>query len=255
MEVDWKKHIDNDFSYSNKVNNKPKNFDEKMGQFTSNNLTLEPRLQEYIKKKKFYIDNKIQQEISLEREYGISNSDILIIKKFMRGDKKIYDKEVHNKIMSKETLSKKEREYFPSKSFRDDDQKNFGYRKTTKINEFDPKKTVVLKNSVIKDDDILDFRDLSTSFTTVKGKGFQLENTKMDKKVAGILDNAEDYSRFDCKEGRIRKSYGYASVEDHNYQFINKRCGTGDDSSVLRQGQSSRADNKERRTKYERNVA
>lgn len=52
-------------------------------------IGLEPRLLEYIKKKKFFKENRIEVEF-LDKEFAITNADILKIKAFMKGDKKNY---------------------------------------------------------------------------------------------------------------------------------------------------------------------
>lgn len=49
-------------------------------------MMLEPRLMEYIKKKKFYKENGIEIEF-LDKEYGISKSDSAKIKAYLKGDK------------------------------------------------------------------------------------------------------------------------------------------------------------------------
>jgi hypothetical protein len=55
-----------------------------------NNLTLEPRLQEYLKKKSYYKKNNIDPPFDLEREFNISRDDKLRIKGFLTGAKDLY---------------------------------------------------------------------------------------------------------------------------------------------------------------------
>lgn len=270
----WSTYIDKDFNFSNKVNTSTKGFDEKIGMFRSNNLSLDPRLQEYIKKKKYYSENNIEVDVPLEKEYGITQSDTIIIKNFMRGNTKIYDNKVLPKILKSDNVSVDRN--FPSKYFRDDEQKNYGYKKRN-ISEFDPKDKVELKRRDINEDEILDFRDLSSTYNSGT-KGFKIDDTRfdprIDSKVQRVKGNSEEYSRFmsqykiidgnkkfasksDLQNGiptKTRKSYGYADLEEHNYQYIDNKCGSGDDSSLSRSGQSSRLDNR-MKTNYERTIS
>lgn len=56
-----------------------------------NGICLEPRLQEYIKKKKHYKKNNINPCVSLEKQYSITKSDIKLIKSFLNGNKGVYN--------------------------------------------------------------------------------------------------------------------------------------------------------------------
>ncbi len=62
-----------------------------------NNLTFEPRLQEYLKKLIYYRKNNIQPSSDLEREFNITKEDKIKIKAFLSGKKDIYSKESHDK--------------------------------------------------------------------------------------------------------------------------------------------------------------
>ncbi len=56
------------------------------GDMTFNNclMFLEPRLQEYVKKKEYYTKNKIKQDIPLEQDYRITQSDLINISKLLK---------------------------------------------------------------------------------------------------------------------------------------------------------------------------
>lgn len=118
---DFSSLIDTDFSYSNKVNNR-KNIDNPM---CDNNIMLEPRLQEYINKKKYYKKYNINPSISLEKEFSITNYDKKIIKRFFKGKKDMYNTD--NLEINRTKL--KNKNIFPSKKFRKDDKRmnNFNY--------------------------------------------------------------------------------------------------------------------------------
>jgi hypothetical protein len=69
------------------------NFDEK------NEFKLEPRLHEYLKKKKFYKENSIEnQDNILEKEFDINKNDIIKIKNFLHG-KKIQKNNYHSDMI------------------------------------------------------------------------------------------------------------------------------------------------------------
>lgn len=77
-------------------------------------MSLEPRLQEYITKKKYYTDNDIAPSVPLEKEFQITSLDIKIIKAHFRGEKDIYGKVA--KMYSHNSSSKKSNKFeFPSK--------------------------------------------------------------------------------------------------------------------------------------------
>jgi hypothetical protein len=53
----------------------------------SDPLTFDPRLLEYLRKKQYYTSNNIQPCIPLEKEYAITNNDIIKIKRYLNRDK------------------------------------------------------------------------------------------------------------------------------------------------------------------------
>lgn len=55
----------------------------------NDNLGLEPRLMEYMKKKQFFRENNIDPSL-LEKEFAITKSDLNKIKAYMKGDKEKY---------------------------------------------------------------------------------------------------------------------------------------------------------------------
>lgn len=57
---------------------------------SNDTITLEPRLLEYLKKKKQYMDADIDAS-NLEQNYQITESDLMTIRAYLRGDKKTYN--------------------------------------------------------------------------------------------------------------------------------------------------------------------
>jgi hypothetical protein len=82
----------------------------------SNNIMLEPRLQEYMKKRKYYKDNNINPTIPLEKEFSISNTDKKLLKLFLNGNTNVYKQSEYEKIISQ----KKKQQSFPSTHFKED---------------------------------------------------------------------------------------------------------------------------------------
>lgn len=64
------------------------NFDEA---YDTSNIQLEPRMQEYMRKKKFNEENDIKPDIPEDIEFGITPSDMKLIKCYQRGNKNIYN--------------------------------------------------------------------------------------------------------------------------------------------------------------------
>lgn len=58
--------------------------------FNIGSIQLEPRLQEYIRRKRFNEENDIEPPIPEEKEFCITPHDLKIIKKFRQGKKKVY---------------------------------------------------------------------------------------------------------------------------------------------------------------------
>lgn len=83
--------------------------------FRTGTIQLEPRLQEYLRRKKFNSENNIIPDISEEREFGISNSDMNTIRKYKSG-KEIYTQ----KHISKSKYFVKPQNNIQAKEFKDD---------------------------------------------------------------------------------------------------------------------------------------
>jgi len=115
-EINFSKQIDKQFNFTNVVD-----FDN--GMKLDGNIMLEPRLQEYLKKKKFYKKNNIKPDISIEQEFQITNIDRRILRAFLKGEKHMYDQQ-NPKSSSFDKFKEDNNnlgKYFPSKSYRDND--------------------------------------------------------------------------------------------------------------------------------------
>jgi hypothetical protein len=82
-------------------------------------ISLEPRLQEYLKKKKFYKNYNSNPSVPLEKEFMITNEDKRRIKAFLNGDDDLYDSDKVEKYIdppNDELLN----QMFPSNELKND---------------------------------------------------------------------------------------------------------------------------------------
>ena len=63
----------------------------------NNLISLEPRLSEYLNKKKFFEENNIDID-NLERKYSITKRDLVRIEAYQKGDLKSYNKTLDDDI-------------------------------------------------------------------------------------------------------------------------------------------------------------
>ena len=111
-------YFDSNFNFNNIVYPSKADTVDKLKNMNCNgDIMLEPRLQEYLKKRKFYKENNVEPCISPEKEYQISNTDLKILRNFLRGRKDIYETKTYNKIVEQK---KNKTRHFPSREFRDD---------------------------------------------------------------------------------------------------------------------------------------
>lgn len=76
-------------------------------------MMMEPRLLEYIKKKKYYKENGIQSEV-LDQQYAITKSDIARIRDYIKGENNKVSDESHRDFIDPSKAS------FPSSEFKKD---------------------------------------------------------------------------------------------------------------------------------------
>jgi len=97
--------LDYDFSYNGSVNFEKKQFNDKYDEtlekisnavFLDGSVSLEPRLQEYLRKKILYKRTGIQPQIKLSQTYQITPQDRQAMKNFLNGKKNIYAKGNYN---------------------------------------------------------------------------------------------------------------------------------------------------------------
>lgn len=175
----------------------------------SGNMMLEPRLQEYIKKRKFNKENNIQSIVPLEKEFSITNNDKKLLRSFLGGNTDVYRQEQYEKIMSQ----KKKQTSFPSSTFKDDSR-------VLKINKPDnkvplnrgmfvpDKKSRYYEDPIVEQNDkIMDSRDFSEN----NFKGFDVNyskfNPRIDPKInPGFEEHDKCDSQYRISDGSVYDS-------------------------------------------------
>lgn len=165
----FSKYIDTEFSFSNDISKQKmgKNIfnEDRFADLSCNdNILLEPRIQEYIRKKKYYKQNGIEPSINIEQEYNISNYDKKQIRNFLKGGRNLYT----NQNLEINNIKNNKIDYFPSSTMEVDKKlekfmpqnlkktyntpENFGMFKPTDGNSF-------YDQAYVPNESILDQRD------------------------------------------------------------------------------------------------
>ena len=155
---------------------------------SSKYLSLEPRLQEYMKKRQYFKDNNIIPTIPLEKEFSITSVDKKILQQYLNGNTNIYKPKQYEK-----TISQKQKEqHFPSTYFKEDPRvlKPNKTNQDTPINRgmFAPDKKSRYYDeppTPMNNDKITDSRDFTeTKFKKFKGDVNELKfNPRIDPKI------------------------------------------------------------------------
>lgn len=164
----YSKYIDTTFSFDNRVypnESKLDLVDALKNMRCNGDIMLEPRLQEYIKKKKHYKENNIDPCVPLEKEYQIGSRDMKIIQSFLSGNRDIYSEK---NLRLKDDEKIKKQKYFPSKEYRDNDPRvqkvergRHQYKHPDNMGMFYPDQDEAFyEGPVRKLDPIMDARDL-----------------------------------------------------------------------------------------------
>jgi len=181
----------------------------------SGNIMLEPRLQEYIKKRKYYKSNNIQPDIPLEREFSITNTDRKLLKSFLTGNLDIYKPNKYNKIISEKPKSSTS---FPSSNYKDDPRVLIPVKQDMKtpINRgmFVPdKKSKYYEDPIMESNkQFLDARD----FADNNFKGLNINNLdhynvnepKFNPRLDPKMDPGPGYGNYDKCNSAMRISDG-----------------------------------------------
>lgn len=229
--------IDRQFSFSNEIHPSKDNIIKTNNMLCEGNIMLEPRLQEYIKKKKFYKQNNIHSPISPEKEFNITNKDRKILKDFLGGRKNMYLK--GNKyIEPKNDITKKS---FPSKTYRDGDSRvlkpnNFKYNNDVPNRGmfYSDNPNEYYKQDMIPLDVNMDSRDFGV-FTNYEKNGFTNEDTnglfmtdsKNDDGYGWNLNESKFNPRIDPKidpgveeHNKLKSQYRIGPNNNNNNNYV-----------------------------------
>lgn len=182
----YAKHFDDSFNFSNEVKYPKRgsklNDIRKLQDFSCNGgIMLEPRLQEYLKKKKLYKKTGNQPCVPLEKEFQITNDDLKRIRAFLNGDKNIYEK---NRF---DNNDKHKKPSFPSKKFKNDERlEKIKNKKNGIVNDeplnrgmFFDEKINYYEDKTIHNTGIMDGRDIQ-NFGTDMLQDYNYDNQSMD---------------------------------------------------------------------------
>jgi hypothetical protein len=198
----YSKYIDPGMSFSNIVSypSKSELVDALKNARCDGGIMLEPRLQEYLKKKKYYKENNITPCVSLESEFMITNVDVKVLRAFLSGARNMYaPKNVAFSEFNDETTTHKAQ--FPSKSFKEDSrvQKIKKQPNNRPLNRGmfvpDGPEEYFYEDKINPVDDILDARDLRLKNIS----GFKIDNSKFEPRTDPFMDpgiELESYNRM-----------------------------------------------------------
>ena len=184
------------------------------------NIMLEPRLQEYLKKKIYYKENNIEPCIPLEHEFQITNIDKNILRDFLLKDKRdVYDsKTVQEEYEEKKSRSNRPK--FPSSSWKKDSrvpyiETNKDKNRPTPINRgmFVPEKNSHYYEDPIGNDytsnQIIDPRDFPPY--EYGGEGVDMNNLKFNPRPDPRIDRNYIPNPRDIKHRKIESCTKYSS--------------------------------------------
>ena len=187
------------------------------------NIMLEPRLQEYMKKRKYYKKNDILPIVSLEKEFSITNVDKKLLKEFLRGNTNVYKQDQYERIISEK---KKERS-FPSSTYKEDPRviKIEKQNMDVPLNRgmFVPdKKKGYYEDPVKPTKRILDGRD----FTDKNFKGFDIGTSRFNPTIDPRIDPGPEThdkcnSQYRIGDGSVYDSCAYSKKDKPKGGFPN----------------------------------
>lgn len=220
----YSNYIDQEFSFSNRVYpSKVDIVDMVKHMRCDGSIMLEPRLQEYIKKKQHYKKNGIELCYPLEKEFQITKKDKKMIKRFLQGGTDIYDYDNNEFGMRNER--KKRKQYFPSKAFRDNDERVLKVNKQTRdappnLGMFAPNAGESYYEGPVTNFDensIIDSRYFSNGYGF---KGFNLNESRFDPRTDTKMEyGLEEFNKYDSQY-RVDPQFRYEQVDPRNKYII-----------------------------------
>jgi len=183
-----------------------------MSNFSSVNIkhsvTIEPRLREYIEKKMYFKKINCDPSYSIEKQYQITSSDKKVIKRYLKGQTNLYDENDYK--------LDHEKKYFPSKEFRDSDEKINKIKNKIKIEYKAPEnRGMFYEKSKNVNNYYEDLNNLSEyDFENIDDDGVNEDRRSMNANSKLSMINNRD-SKFPAKNNQ-RSNYQYEDYKDNN---------------------------------------
>lgn len=284
-EHEFSKFIDVNNSYSNEINYSDINeIDKNSMKRNTNPIMLEPRLQEYIDRKRKFKENNIEAK-HLEKQFSITKRDIRLLRDYFKGNRINYNDHINN-YSNKQNHRKK---YFPSSRFKKDKRvpelKNIDKHELP-INRgmFVPDHGTSIYDDMAITNEYMDYRDVnemrnyrlnklsgdnhseldkvfSNDFIKPPERQYESDrNTMYNNKIMNrqfekcwnnnfdnpIGQNYIDYNKIYNMPSNTKKSYGYRNISSHHFDFVDDRYVNGMNTIIpgLREGTNTRLANK-----------
>lgn len=174
----YSQYFDTNFNFNNKVEYNKTN----QNMICDGNIMLEPRLQQYLKMKKYYKSNNIEPTVPLEKEYSITAADFNIIKAFLGGNKKIYEKKTYEKLVKGST----HKPSFPSSKFKDD-------KRVPDIEKNKRSLEMPINRGMFMPDSDEEYYESDS-------EGFDLNNTRFSPRLDPRIDpGREEHNKYDSQ--------------------------------------------------------
>lgn len=168
----------------------------------TSNMMLEPRLQEYLKKRKLYKQSGYVPSVPLEREFSITNTDKKLLNAYLKGNLDIYEKEQYDNLISKKQKTKS----FPSSNFVEDSRVLKSDKQPQKLPS-NRGMFVPDKNNRYYDDPIVETNKTifdSRDFAEDKFKGFDIFESKFNPTFDPKINPG--YEKYDKCDSQYRIS-------------------------------------------------
>jgi hypothetical protein len=192
----------------------------------NNGIMLEPRLREYLIKKKYYKNNNIRTDVSLEQTFQISRTDKKKLKQYLIGKKNIHDYE--NKSLSYKYRKSRNRDHKTNnylandlecrrlkKKIKDEVNKQYPDKNNFNKSHFDKETTKFAPRA----DPFIDPVDISDN------KYFERKTTNLfhmedDNYGGNFITQNEDIYKIRSMPQTTKKSYGYRNPAEHYFQYL-----------------------------------
>jgi hypothetical protein len=186
-------------------------------------IMLEPRLQEYLKKRKFYKDHpEIEPCISPEQEYQISDRDRKILREFLSGITNVYNSNTVETHEPKKNMYDRKK-HFPSRAFRDDprvpelEKRKAQQEAPLNRGMFYPDEGESYYEGPIREvNPMMDSRDIT---------GFPADEQRFQPRTDHRIDPGRETKNKQLSQYRVRNDHRYGVVDPRNDHIVSDLMG------------------------------